>query len=77
MKNPPRNIMSVQDKSRIEGFPVKEFSLTRIVNTLLDQLSNFVGFLSTLKISSVFEKIKAIGTTDQLEYYEKTQAEGF
>ena len=77
MKNPPRNIMSVQDKSRIEGFPVKEFSLTRIVNTLLDQLSNFVGFLSTLKISSVFEKIKAIGTTDQLEYYEKRKLRVF
>ena len=77
MKNPPRNIMSVQHKSRIEGFPVKEFFLTRIVNTLLEQFSTIVSFISSLKISSVFEKIKAIGSTDQLEYYERRKLRVF
>lgn len=77
MKNPPRNIISVQDKSRFEGFPVKEFLPARIINSLLEHLSNFVSFISIAQISSLFERIKTIGITDQLEYFERRKLRVF
>jgi signal transduction histidine kinase len=77
MKNPPQNIISVQDESRLERFPVKEFFPTRIINILLEQFSNLVSFISSVKIFSLFEKIKSLGTTDQLDYYERRKLRVF
>jgi two-component system, sensor histidine kinase and response regulator len=77
MKNPPQNIISVQDESRLKGFPVKEFFPTRIINILLEQFSNLVSFISSVKIFTFFEKIKSLGTTDQLDYYERRKLRVF
>src|SRR5687767_6644239 len=77
MKNPPQNIISVQDESRLERFPVKEFFPTRIINILLEQFSNLVSFISSVKIFSLFEKIKSLGTTADMEEYESRKLRVF
>jgi hypothetical protein len=67
MKNPPPSILNAQDKSSIEDFPIKEFFLTRAVNFLLGHLSAFFRSISFSKISSLFEKIKTLGNSPELE----------
>jgi len=77
MKNPPRSILNAQEKSSIEDFPIREFFLTRPVNFLLEHLSAFYKSISFLKISSLFEKIKTIGISPDLEEYESRKLRVF
>lgn len=77
MKNPTRNILNVQDKSRIEEFQVKEFYLTRIVNLLHDQLTSLINAVTFSKFTALFEKIKTLGVTADLEDYESRKLRVF
>ena len=77
MKNPTRNILHVQDKSSMEDFPIREFFLIRAINFLLDHLSSFFKSISFSKISSLFEKIKTLGNSQDLEDYESRKLRVF
>ena len=77
MKNPPQNIFNVQDKSRIDEFQVKEFYLTRMVNFLLDQLTSLINAISFSGFLALFEKIKTLGVTADLENYESRKLRVF
>ena len=77
MKNPPRSILNAQEKYSIEDFPIREFFLTRAVNFLLDHLSAFFKSISFSKISYLFEKIKTLGISPELEEYESRKLRVF
>jgi len=77
MKNPTRNIISVQDKSSLQEYPVKDLFPTRVINFLLDRFSSLISFLSFSKISTLFEKIKTLGITADLEIYEQRKLRVF
>jgi hypothetical protein len=48
MKNPTRNMASVQEKPRLDEFQVKDFVPTRAINSLLD---NFSAFFSSTSLN--------------------------
>jgi two-component system, sensor histidine kinase and response regulator len=77
MKNPTRNIASVQEKPRLDEFQVKELLPARVVSFLLDQYAAFVDSHSLEKLSSLFEKIKTLGVTEDLEDYERRKLKVF
>lgn len=77
MKNPTRNIASVQEKPRLDDFQVKELVPTRVINYLLDHFSAFVSSISFQIFATFFEKIKTLGITNDLEYYEKRKLRVF
>ena len=77
MRNPTRNIASVQEKPRLDEFQVKEFLPTRVINFLLDHFSAFLNSLSLAIIPALFEKIKTIGYTNDLEVYESRKLRVF
>jgi len=77
MKNPPRSILNAQEKYSIEDFPIREFFLTRAVNFLLEHLSAFFKSISFSKIYFLFEKIKTIGISPDLEEYESRKLRVF
>jgi signal transduction histidine kinase len=77
MKNPTRNMISVQEKPRLDEFQVKEFLPTRVINYALDTFSALVASVSFLKISTLFERIKTLGITSELEDYESRKLKVF
>jgi two-component system sensor histidine kinase/response regulator len=77
MKNPPRNMLTVQDSHRLDEFRVKQFYLSRALNFLLHHLATFFHSISFSKISSLFEKIKTLGITSNLEEYESRKLRVF
>jgi two-component system, sensor histidine kinase and response regulator len=77
MKNPTRNIASVQEKPRLDEFQVKDFVPTRAINSLLDNFSAFFSYTSLNRFLSFFEKIKTLGITNDLEDYESRKLKVF
>jgi len=77
MKNPTRNIASVQEKPRLDNIQVKELLPVRVINYLLDHLSALTLSLSLRKISSLFGKVKTLGITNDLEEYERRKLKVF
>lgn len=79
MKNPTRNIISVQDKSGIREFPISEtFSGdVRIPHNIQHFFSSVISFFSFSHLSSLFDKIKTLGITQQLEDYERRKLKVF
>jgi two-component system, sensor histidine kinase and response regulator len=77
MKNPTRNIASVQEKPRLDNFQVKEILPTRAINSLLDHFSTFFNSISFEKFTTLFDKIKSLGITDNLEDYERRKLKVF
>ncbi|HUQ65424.1 MAG TPA: HAMP domain-containing sensor histidine kinase [Flavitalea sp.] len=77
MKNAPRNIMNVQDSHRFDEFRVKEFYLTHALNVLLQHVSSFIHSISFSKILDLYEKIKTLGITSNLDEYESRKLRVF
>src|SRR5690349_13966094 len=77
MKNPTRNIASVQEKPRLDDFQVKELVPVRVINYLLDHFSSFVSSISLKTFETFFEKVKTLGITNDLEYYERRKLRVF
>jgi two-component system, sensor histidine kinase and response regulator len=77
MKNPTRNIASVQEKPRLHEFRVKELLPTRTINFLLQHVSAFLNTLSLNFISRLFGKVKTLGITNDLEDYERRKLKVF
>jgi two-component system sensor histidine kinase/response regulator len=77
MKNPTRNIASVQEKPRLDEFQVKQLLPTRGINFLLDHFSGLVNSISLARLLSIFDRIKTLGITDQLEDYERRKLKVF
>ena len=77
MKNPTRNIASVQEKPRLDEFQVKELLPTRAINSLLNHFSAYINSISFEKFTTLFDKIKSIGVTNDLEDYERRKLKVF
>lgn len=77
MKNPTRNIASVQEKPRLHEFRVSELLPSRAINFLLHHLSAFLNTLSLNFISRLFGKVKTLGITNDLEDYERRKLKVF
>src|SRR5690242_1417793 len=79
MKNPPRNIISVQDKSGISEFPMNQpFSGKITVPPSLKRFFSLIArVLSLSNLSFQFEKIKTLGITPSLEDYERRKLKIF
>lgn len=77
MKNPTRNIASVQEKPRLEAFQVKKLLRIRVSHSLPDHFSTFVDSLSFERFASLFERIKTLGITNDLEDYERRKLKVF
>ena len=77
MRNPSRNILHVQEKSNFNQIPVREFLPTRLINYLLDHFSSLLKNIASFKPLQVFNKIKMLGVTPQLEEYEQRKLKVF
>lgn len=79
MKNPPRNIISVQDKSGIGDFRMNQPFTGKfgIPFSIRHVLTSVAGFFALSNFSTLFEKIKTLGITAELEDYERRKLKVF
>jgi two-component system, sensor histidine kinase and response regulator len=79
MKNPTRNMISVQDESSIRDFPMNDAisGLIKFRVNLRHIFSSFFHLFTFSSIASAFRKLKSLGVTPQLEDYERRKLKVF
>lgn len=77
MKNPPRNILHVQEKPSMSEFPIKTSFLTDSPRYLHQYSNSLRSTFSVRHFSSFFDKIQSLGVTEQLGEYEQRKLKVF
>lgn len=81
MKNPPRDIINVQENIAIGSFPVKKSELSRVLQLMKNKVSSLRNYLALhfkwSYLPFLFDKIRSLGVTENMEDYERRKLRVF